>query len=195
MASPSAPLYRTPGSPPRWLAGPFWDPALSGSPPAFSVIRLPIKYWPDFLALRQSVFSLLPLGSWLSFHHSHVPWANFSNTTKIPVPNPNLSSDKSSELRRSHPNSEYFQIVSLFLHRCLMYCWRGWWSSFGTQSGMAAAAFLVLGRCQQTHGGHLASCDLTVYTGRVQRPSSLETTCHDMWHSILTQKKWFCSSR
>lgn len=72
-----------------------------------------ILVWNSLMLLQSlSCYFLLPLGSILSCHHFHFPHTSFSNS-KIPLSNPNLSSDNS-ELHRFHPNLKYFQIVSFF---------------------------------------------------------------------------------
>ena len=73
----------------------------------------------DQILVRNSLMLLQSLSCYFfcllaqsfSYHHSHFPHASFSNT-KIPLSNPNLSSDKYSELHCFHANLKYFQIVS-----------------------------------------------------------------------------------
>lgn len=72
-----------------------------------------ILVWNSLMLFQSlSCYFLLPLGSVLPCHHFHFLHTSFSNT-KIPLSNPNLSSDHS-ELHRFHPNLKYFQIVSFF---------------------------------------------------------------------------------
>lgn len=123
-----------------------------------------------------------------SYHHSHFPHASFSNT-KIPLSNPNLSSDKYSELHCFHANLKYFQIVSflssllpnILLNNVVAKIQNLAWNTGSSLSRPRGRQKLCCGPWCLLWG-------TSVYLGRAHRPLRLQTACNRIEYEVLAQK-------